>query len=106
MAGGINNFGTTIGPLIVSFAIFGSTASGSTDISIESVKIPYLILGAAFLILALLLKFSSLPEHPETIEESKDEKKIFKKISFKLSSIGIGNDCYFSLCRCRSFYCQ
>ena len=59
MAGGINNFGTTIGPLIVSFAIFGSTASGSTDISIESVKIPYLILGAAFLILALLLKLSS-----------------------------------------------
>ena len=36
LAGGINNFGTTIGPLIVSFAIFGSTASGSTTISIES----------------------------------------------------------------------
>ena len=27
LAGGINNFGTTIGPLIVSFAIFGSSAS-------------------------------------------------------------------------------
>ncbi|RVT79643.1 MFS transporter [Flavobacterium sufflavum] len=70
LAGGINNFGTTIGPLIVSFAIFGSSASGNTELSVESVKIPYLVLGLAFLAVALLLKFSSLPEHPETIEES------------------------------------
>ncbi|HTG64997.1 MAG TPA: MFS transporter, partial [Flavobacterium sp.] len=70
LAGGINNFGTTIGPLIVSFAIFGSTASGNTELSVESIRIPYLILGLAFLIVAVLLKFSSLPEHPETIEES------------------------------------
>lgn len=73
LAGGINNFGTTIGPLIVSFAIFGSTASGNTELSVESVKIPYLLLGLAFLAVALLLKFSSLPEHPETIEETIEE---------------------------------
>ena len=73
LAGGINNFGTTIGPLIVSFAIFGSSVSGNTELSVESVKIPYLILGLAFLAVALLLKFSSLPEHPETIEEADDE---------------------------------
>ena len=90
MAGGINNFGTTIGPLIISFAIFGSAASGSTDISIESVKIPYLILGAAFLILALLLKFSSLPEHPETIEESKDEKKSSNKSALNYPQLVLG----------------
>jgi fucose permease len=41
MAGGINNLGTTIGPLIVSFAIFGSATSEKTEMSIESVKIPY-----------------------------------------------------------------
>ncbi|MBA0885552.1 MFS transporter, partial [Flavobacterium undicola] len=70
LAGGINNFGTTIGPLIVSFAIFGSSVSGNTELSVESIRIPYLILGLAFLIVAVLLKFSSLPEHPETIEES------------------------------------
>ena len=57
LAGGINNFGTTIGPLIVSFAIFGSAASATSDVSIESVKIPYLILGAAFIAVAILLKF-------------------------------------------------
>jgi len=64
MAGGINNFGTTIGPLIVSLAIFGSATAGSTaakTASISSVKTPYLILGAAFLLIALIFKFSSLP---------------------------------------------
>ena len=73
LAGGINNFGTTIGPLIVSFAIFGSSTNANTDISIESVKIPYLILGAAFLVVAVFLKFSSLPDRPPLIEASQNE---------------------------------
>jgi MFS transporter, FHS family, L-fucose permease len=61
MAGGINNFGTTIGPLIVSFAIFGSVASANPNASIESVKIPYLILGIAFALVAVFIKLSSIP---------------------------------------------
>lgn len=72
LAGGINNLGTTIGPLIVSFAIFGSASSGVTNLDIESVKIPYLILGAAFLLVAVFLKFSSLPDKPEAVVESDD----------------------------------
>lgn len=60
LAGGVNNIGTTIGPLIVSFAIFGSVTGSSLD-DLSSVKIPYLVLGAAFLLVALLFKFSSLP---------------------------------------------
>ncbi|MFN5878138.1 MAG: MFS transporter, partial [Flavobacteriales bacterium] len=38
LAGGINNFGTTIGPLIVSFAIFGTASTSEAIISIEAVK--------------------------------------------------------------------
>lgn len=72
LAGGINNLGTTIGPLIVSFAIFGSATSKTTTLDIESVKIPYLILGAAFLLVAVFLKFSSLPDKPEVVVESDD----------------------------------
>jgi FHS family L-fucose permease-like MFS transporter len=68
LAGGINNFGTTIGPLVVSFAIFGSVAAPSTLDSLEAVKTPYLILGAAFIIVALFFKFSSLPNKIETEE--------------------------------------
>jgi FHS family L-fucose permease-like MFS transporter len=72
LAGGINNFGTTIGPLIVSFAIFGASSSTTTNISIESVKIPYLVLGAAFLLVALFLKFSSIPDKPALVESTED----------------------------------
>jgi FHS family L-fucose permease-like MFS transporter len=61
MAGGVNNFGTTIGPLLVSFAIFGSVSGTHANASIESVKTPYLILGAAFLLVAVFFKFSSIP---------------------------------------------
>ncbi len=73
MAGGINNLGTTIGPLIVSYAIFGTNVDGSTSLSIESVKIPYLVLGLAFLLVAILLKFSSLPDKPKLVEEIENE---------------------------------
>jgi len=73
LAGGINNFGTTIGPLIVSFAIFGSAANASSDISIESVKVPYLILGVAFIAVAIFLKLSSLPDRPALVEAKTEE---------------------------------
>jgi FHS family L-fucose permease-like MFS transporter len=73
LAGGVNNFGTSIGPLIVSFAIFGASTSTNTNMSIEGVKVPYLILGLAFLLVAVLLKFSSLPDKPEAIAESQEQ---------------------------------
>ncbi|MDQ1160444.1 FHS family L-fucose permease-like MFS transporter [Chryseobacterium sp. SORGH_AS 447] len=73
MAGGINNLGTTIGPLIVSFAIFGSAAAATNDVSVESVKVPYLILGVAFVLVAIMLKFSSLPAVTPTNTENTDD---------------------------------
>ena len=80
LAGGINNFGTTIGPLIVSFAIFGSLTAGSTNVAdISSVKTPYLILGAAFLLAAIVFKFSSVPNQINLDGDSgKTEKDISK----------------------------
>lgn len=73
MAGGINNLGTTIGPLIVAFAIFGSATASNTEASIESVKIPYMVLGGAFILVAILLKFSSLPQITPTISEDTED---------------------------------
>ena len=63
LAGGINNVGTTIGPIIVSFAIFGGMSSGNTTLNLEAVQTPYLVLGAAFLIAAVVFKFSKVPDH-------------------------------------------
>lgn len=90
MAGGINNLGTTIGPLIVSFAIFGAASSGNTDMSIESVKVPYLILGAAFLLVAVLLKFSSIPDKPQLIAEEEAEATSVRSSALKYPQLVLG----------------
>jgi len=87
MAGGINNFGTTIGPLLVSFAIFGSVSSGNTDASIESVKTPYLILGAAFLLVAIFFKFSSIPNKIDLETVAAEEADTDSKVLHKKSAI-------------------
>jgi len=68
LAGGINNVGTTIGPIVVSLAIFGSLEAGSRLDSLSAVKVPYLILGAAFLIVAVVFRMSSLPDRIEQKE--------------------------------------
>ena len=75
LAGGVNNVGTTIGPLLISFAIFGSVSvAGTTSLSIENIKVPYLILGAAFLIVAVIFKFSSIPNKIESISQDAPQK--------------------------------
>jgi MFS transporter, FHS family, L-fucose permease len=62
LAGGINSFGTAIGPLLVSYAIFGSiTGENKFNLGIESVKTPYLYLAIAFIAVAVILAFSKLP---------------------------------------------
>lgn len=90
LAGGINNFGTTIGPLIVSFAIFGASTSSTGSISIESVKIPYLILGAAFLAVAIFLKLSPLPDRPALVEASAEDDKSIKGSALKYPQLVLG----------------
>jgi FHS family L-fucose permease-like MFS transporter len=73
MAGGVNNVGTTIGPLIVSIAIFGSVAAGGTEASIENVKTPYLVLGIVFILVALFLYFSPVPNKIDLEHLAADE---------------------------------
>ena len=72
MAGGVNNFGTTIGPLLINFAIFGSVTSGKSNASIEDVKVPYLILGLAFVLVAVFFKFSSIPNKIDLDKKSEE----------------------------------
>jgi FHS family L-fucose permease-like MFS transporter len=76
LAGGINNLGTTLGPVIVSLAIFGSVTGVKQVADIGAVKTPYLVLGAAFLLVAIIFKFSPIPnkiEHHEEIELDLDK---------------------------------
>ena len=73
LTGGVNNFGTTIGPLLVSLAIFGSVSAKSHVASISAVKFPYLILGALFIIVAVIFKFSKVPNKIESITDEDDD---------------------------------
>jgi FHS family L-fucose permease-like MFS transporter len=92
LAGGINNFGTTIGPLLISFAIFGSVAAGSAEANIESVKVPYLILGAAFIIVAVIFKFSSIPNTIPAIQEevNSTSSNLSRKSALKYPQLVLG----------------
>ncbi len=90
MAGGINNIGTTIGPVIIAFAIFGSASAGSTTLSLESVKLPYMALGAAFVIVALIFRFSSVPDRIESISEKADTSNTDRKSPFAYPQLVFG----------------
>jgi len=91
LAGGINNIGTTIGPIIVSFAIFGSVDSGSSSSDIENLKIPYLILGLAFVLVAALFRFSSIPDRIIPVENEVKETSVSeKKNAFAFPELWMG----------------
>jgi len=67
LGGGINSLGTTIGPLIVSLALFGTASSISEEmiqsLSLSKVIILYACVGALFLGIAILFNFSkSVPD--------------------------------------------
>ncbi|MCB9252877.1 MAG: MFS transporter [Flavobacteriales bacterium] len=63
LGGGINSFGTTIGPIVVALALFGSTDSVSGEqiksLSLDKVIVLYIGVGLLFVIAAALFKYSS-----------------------------------------------
>ena len=72
LAGGINNVGTTLGPVVVSFAIFGGSGAGAS-LDLTAVQMPYLVLGAAFVLAAIFFKFSSVPDRIDDGQSQKQE---------------------------------
>jgi FHS family L-fucose permease-like MFS transporter len=74
LGGSVNSFGTTIGPLIVSFALFGSIKEGAeASADIGQIKSLYYILAGVFFLAALIFIFSKkLPkiQFDEAVERS------------------------------------
>jgi FHS family L-fucose permease-like MFS transporter len=73
LGGSVNSFGTTVGPLIVSFVLFGSIAEGaSAKADIGSIKTLYLIVAGVFLLAAIIFYIAKLPKTTgdEHIEKS------------------------------------
>ncbi|MFY0254878.1 MFS transporter [Chitinophaga sp. 30R24] len=93
LAGGINSFGTTIGPIIVSMLLFGNIKGGeevSTDIS--KINTLYFLLIALFLIAAGIFAFVKMPESQdnEAFESSPKATKSLLGITFMFVLILMG----------------
>jgi FHS family L-fucose permease-like MFS transporter len=76
LGGGINSFGTMIGPLLVGFALFGTTASITDEqikaLELNKVVILYVAVGLLFLAAAALFYFSK--KVPKGISDEPMEK--------------------------------
>ncbi|MEN9950800.1 MAG: hypothetical protein RLY85_1552 [Bacteroidota bacterium] len=70
MGGSVNSFGTLLGPLVVSFLLFGSVASAS-EASIENIQTLYFFLAGLFIIAAIIFAYANLPK---TTSDEKLEK--------------------------------
>lgn len=73
LAGGVNNFGSILGPIIVSVVLFGSAAGAMPKtVEIASINNLYYILAALFIAVAIFFAISKLPKvtSDEQIEAS------------------------------------
>ncbi len=62
LGGGVNSLGTTLGPIIVSFFLFGSVGSTNVTPTVTNINTLYLIVAGVFLAVALFFAMSkSLP---------------------------------------------
>lgn len=85
LGGGINSLGTTIGPLVVSLALFGSASAITDDqiknLSLDKVMILYALVGVLFIGIAMLLFFSKkLPDGKSEIQTDSTIEKPKKAI--------------------------
>jgi fucose permease len=62
LAGGVNSFGTTIGPIIVSMLLFGNIKGGEVSTDISKINTLYILLIVLFLVAAAIFAFVKMPE--------------------------------------------
>lgn len=74
LGGGVNSLGTTLGPIIVSFFLFGSVGSSVKEVTVTNINTLYLIVAAVFLAVALFFAFSKLPSGKNTEKFEKGNK--------------------------------
>jgi FHS family L-fucose permease-like MFS transporter len=79
LGGGVNSFGTMIGPLVVAFALFGTTAAITDEqiahLSLSKVIILYSGVGILFIAAAALFHFSKKVPHGISTEKTEKANK-------------------------------
>ncbi len=83
-AGGINSFGTMIGPLIVAFALFGSSAEVTdkmiAELDLIKVILLYVVIGSLFIVSALIFGFSKSVPSGVNEEKTRPAPKALKSL--------------------------
>lgn len=85
LAGGINSFGTTIGPIIFALALLGTTKLDESlikKLSLTTVEWLYVVVGIAFLVAGLLFKFSKRLPDAKADSKIENETKATGLLSF------------------------
>jgi len=85
LAGGINSFGTTIGPIVFALALLGTTKMDESlikQLSMSTVQWLYVFVGLAFLAAGLLFKFSKKLPAMKNDASIDNESKATALISF------------------------
>jgi FHS family L-fucose permease-like MFS transporter len=94
LAGGINSFGTTIGPIIVSKLLFGASGADAAHTDISKINTLYIMLIVLFLVAAGIFAFSKMPKTTgdEHFESSGKASSALMGITamFVLILVGIG----------------
>lgn len=62
LGGGVNSFGTTLGPLIVSLFLFGTVGESAKEVTVKNINNLYIIVAIVFAAVALFFLFSKLPD--------------------------------------------
>ncbi len=61
LGGSVNSLGTTLGPLIVSFFLFGSPSAKNVVVTVTNINTLYLIVAGVFAAVAIFFALSNLP---------------------------------------------
>lgn len=91
LAGGVNSFGTTIGPIIVSLALFGKVAASQSEkqaASLSSMNLLYIAVGGLFLLAAIIFALSKNLPNPKN--EDKFEKSPKALIALVILTLALG----------------
>jgi FHS family L-fucose permease-like MFS transporter len=66
LGGGVNSLGTTLGPIIVSFFLFGAIGNTTTEVTVKNINSLYLIVAGVFAAVAIFFALSKLPDGKNT----------------------------------------
>jgi FHS family L-fucose permease-like MFS transporter len=89
LGGGVNSLGTTLGPIIVSFFLFGALGNTTTEVTVKNINNLYLIVAGVFAAVAIFFLVSKLPDGKNDEPFESATKASWSLITLTLAILGI-----------------